>query len=1292
MPPGADARKPDVTEAQKNLLDGKSGGSDALLNDVQRQQQNQRQLQNYLQSSEKGTNAYGEINQKPDPNRIRDTSEQLTKPPVDGNTRGALDLHRQMTSTTGFGGERTVTDANGNKIKGIEHFDKKTGVHTLTVQGDNGLTHYKIMDGGRNLQKLDKDGKAEGDPVRIRNSQAERNNGGDANDRAKTRPDGTPRDGRDGGDKQTAEKPGSERGHRKGDGTDTSKEPTKQEPGKQPVIESTKPGDTKPAVSPENPSKQHGGHYERPTVNNEEGKSFRPGRDHGDRGDRGDKTNPTNNDGTKNSPTVNPYDNGVNHRRIGGDNNPNPNPNGGDNNRNNRGGDNNNRGDGDNNRGWNRGGDQNRNGDQNRGNQNGADQNGRRDFNNQNPQDRMEARRQHDARVMDSMSNQNMSSERAAADARRAEIAARIEQMHAQQHQNPNRPGADFGRQQDRMVQMNMDGRNPAVRPEGPSVRSEMIGRAAAMEAAMDRQAAQDRIGRMNPAMEARLGMDLQNHGNRAAMLEMMTRFENGKLGQTGREGDMGNFLKGLKPADFAGMKDFLSQDSKMAALQFSRLDARAQVQLQDMLTLTGRANGRLDGAQASTTDGIKLTGRINELVGRESLDRVPTPEQSRMMLRELFGAKDVHGERANLTTSQELNMSRLLGQREADQKVAGNFTLKGENALLVKDLIEKIGVKETVTQAKVEAIKAVEATTVRATETAHNATLEATGRVVDRAQAATAAEMAAQKINEQKTEAKPAENVRVAERAVDASIAQQVQIAKSTDAADNKYGMPVEDKTLANKTGEKEKEKDEKIEQKRELTPEELAALLARKVKEQKDKAGKEKDQAAENNKKDPTKRSRQRYRVRQNDTLHALALRFLQDETLAPAIYHINRNVIPLTTHGGKHYSNPQINTLIWIPGDDDIEAFKNAGAHKKYSHIGFKGVKYGSAAEELNAHFGGDWKSAEAAASAAEVENKNAERRNNIAKLLGPFKKEEAADGRIRYNVRLGDSLKSIALKHPALQQVELWKLIAHVNELSTEVDTKGSPVSTLKRGDSILLPNAAEIEHFKKTGELPGSPSQEEASNGEVAATDEDNSGSSNFGADVSAMLSSFTPFGFNLPQAESPAAETTQVQETSESVQAEQTDFAPAVEEEETEEEDHDPSVAAFQPGSQKVWNSAFNKFRAEATARSVDDLETFMNQVDGSETLILSETARLVACGKASALADGYNLSLEILQDGNWEAVVKYEISESACTHQTYDGSYRRSRPLNLSHTQVFELAKNDLSRNWQNHISAYGN
>jgi len=163
----------------------------------------------------------------------------------------------------------------------------------------------------------------------------------------------------------------------------------------------------------------------------------------------------------------------------------------------------------------------------------------------------------------------------------------------------------------------------------------------------------------------------------------------------------------------------------------------------------------------------------------------------------------------------------------------------------------------------------------------------------------------------------------------------------------------------------------------------------------------------------------------------------------------------------------------------------------------------------------------------------------------------------------------------------------------------------------------------------------------------------------------------------------------------ETVVAEQTDFAPESSaeqmEDEDEEEDHDPSVAAFQRGSQKVWVRAFDKFRAEATARSVDDLETFMNQVNGAETLVLSETARLVASGKASSLEDGYNLSLEILQDGNWEAVVKYEISESGSTHQTYDGSYRRCRPLNLSHTQVFELAKNDLSRNWQNHINAYG-
>ena len=88
---------------------------------------------------------------------------------------------------------------------------------------------------------------------------------------------------------------------------------------------------------------------------------------------------------------------------------------------------------------------------------------------------------------------------------------------------------------------------------------------------------------------------------------------------------------------------------------------------------------------------------------------------------------------------------------------------------------------------------------------------------------------------------------------------------------------------------------------------------------------------------------------------------------------------------------------------------------------------------------------------------------ERRSNIEKILGKIK--EAAETR-SYAVRLGDTLRSVAMKHPELRDVSLWKLLAAKNGLAVETDAKGSPLAILIRGASIVIPTAEEIEDYRE----------------------------------------------------------------------------------------------------------------------------------------------------------------------------------------------------------------------------------
>ncbi|MDR3615188.1 MAG: LysM peptidoglycan-binding domain-containing protein, partial [Candidatus Obscuribacterales bacterium] len=59
---------------------------------------------------------------------------------------------------------------------------------------------------------------------------------------------------------------------------------------------------------------------------------------------------------------------------------------------------------------------------------------------------------------------------------------------------------------------------------------------------------------------------------------------------------------------------------------------------------------------------------------------------------------------------------------------------------------------------------------------------------------------------------------------------------------------------------------------------------------------------------------------------------------------------------------------------------------------------------------------------------------------------------------YACRLGDTLVTVAKRHPAIRDARLWKLVAELNNLSTKKDKNGAPVARLQRGQHLLLPTA------------------------------------------------------------------------------------------------------------------------------------------------------------------------------------------------------------------------------------------
>ncbi len=230
-----------------------------------------------------------------------------------------------------------------------------------------------------------------------------------------------------------------------------------------------------------------------------------------------------------------------------------------------------------------------------------------------------------------------------------------------------------------------------------------------------------------------------------------------------------------------------------------------------------------------------------------------------------------------------------------------------------------------------------------------------------------------------------------------------------------------------------------------------------------------------------------RRRYVVKDKDTLESIAKKQLRDVRLSALIYEINKHMLPVRMEKGRQVVDPRPGTSIWLPSEADIKQFRSRLYANPRSTTLPGGATGGAtsgpalgagmtAEQELAAQFGANWdgKSKSAASVSAGMMGaavaKSQVRRANIEKILGPMGQKAGETTRIRYIVRLGDSLDAVASKHPALKDAELWPLLATINELSDEVDDEDKPVAVLRRGMVLNLPTPFEIEQYRNSADV------------------------------------------------------------------------------------------------------------------------------------------------------------------------------------------------------------------------------
>jgi len=202
---------------------------------------------------------------------------------------------------------------------------------------------------------------------------------------------------------------------------------------------------------------------------------------------------------------------------------------------------------------------------------------------------------------------------------------------------------------------------------------------------------------------------------------------------------------------------------------------------------------------------------------------------------------------------------------------------------------------------------------------------------------------------------------------------------------------------------------------------------------------------------KKDPKQEART-YVVKAGDTLESIASDVLFDFKLGLLIYIINKAILPAQVDWQQ--CKLREGTVLFLPEEAEIRSFRLAMIEKEKQ-----------AGTLISRPIDDQLATANSGAATTEILTK---RRLNIERLLGPLNtpsQHSSLSHRQQVAVRLGDTLRSIALKNHCLQDVSLWKFLAQLNELSTGVDTKGAPIAILTRGMVLQLPTAEEIAEYR-----------------------------------------------------------------------------------------------------------------------------------------------------------------------------------------------------------------------------------
>jgi hypothetical protein len=363
----------------------------------------------------------------------------------------------------------------------------------------------------------------------------------------------------------------------------------------------------------------------------------------------------------------------------------------------------------------------------------------------------------------------------------------------------------------------------------------------------------------------------------------------------------------------------------------------------------------------------------------------------------------------------------------------------------------------------------------------------------------------------------------------------------------------------------------------------------------------------------------ARTKYVILPGDTLESIATKKLGNKKLAELIYEINKGTIPYRIVDGRQLLQLRPRAVLQLPTKSEIKRFISRVFFSKPMQFEYDTLEAMAATVSSNVK-----------PSLVKADPATLKRRENVEKLLGSMSNIVKKDERIKYTCRLGDTLRSLAISHPSLKDVSLWKLVAQLNNLSLKVDGKGHPVAVLKRGVRLIIPTKEEIVLFREQMQAKISPSKSDL----PRATDSFKGADDIVVKDVLAVIEK-TKVSISKTQIVASGADTT---------------------------------------GNKEA------KSKSAINSREIKCVFTS-----------LSDSCRLAKFENGNSLGIGHFIRLELNTGIDWVPIIQYDITKKGSWRHEYSlGGSKKSNHMDLPPQVVKQMCENDFATNWQQYCDIY--